>query len=57
MVDLKQKELGDLNRASAEQKHAIEDLDERLSASIQSCAEANSIISRYETMNYLILMV
>ncbi|KAH1155633.1 hypothetical protein GLYMA_18G221900v4 [Glycine max] len=45
MVDLKQKELGDLNRASAEQKHAIEDLDERLSASIQSCAEANSIIS------------
>lgn len=48
MVDLKQKELGDLNRASAEQKHALEDLNERLSASTQSCAEANAIISRYE---------
>ncbi|XP_061339633.1 uncharacterized protein LOC133286255 isoform X2 [Gastrolobium bilobum] len=45
MVDLKQKELGDVNRASAEQKHALEDLNERLSASMQSCAEANAIIS------------
>ncbi|KAK7340126.1 hypothetical protein VNO77_20820 [Canavalia gladiata] len=45
MLDLKQKELGDLNRASAEQKHALEDLNERLSASTQSCAEANAIIS------------
>ncbi|KAL3001047.1 hypothetical protein AAZX31_09G246000 [Glycine max] len=45
MVDLKHKELGDLNRASAAQKHAMEDLNERLSASTQSCAEANSIIS------------
>ncbi|XP_027360626.1 early endosome antigen 1 isoform X2 [Abrus precatorius] len=44
-VDLKQKELGDLNRVSAEQKHALEDLNERLSASMQSCAEANAIIS------------
>ncbi|XP_022633066.1 uncharacterized protein LOC106752963 isoform X3 [Vigna radiata var. radiata] len=44
-VDLKQKELGDLNKASAEQRHALEDLNERLSASTQSCAEANSIIS------------
>ncbi|KAL2330441.1 hypothetical protein Fmac_018022 [Flemingia macrophylla] len=45
MMDLKQKELGDLIRASAEQKHALEDLNERLSASTQSCAEANAIIS------------
>nr|KYP64278.1 hypothetical protein KK1_018870 [Cajanus cajan] len=45
MVDLKQKELGNLIRASAEQKHALEDLNERLSASTQSCAEANAIIS------------
>ncbi|KAG2404433.1 uncharacterized protein HKW66_Vig0113550 [Vigna angularis] len=44
-VDLKQKELGDLNKACAEQRHALEDLNERLSASTQSCAEANSIIS------------
>ncbi|KAL9315115.1 hypothetical protein ACSQ67_016116 [Phaseolus vulgaris] len=44
-VDLKQKELGDLNKASAELRHALEDLNERLSASTQSCAEANSIIS------------
>ncbi|QCE12192.1 lamin-like protein isoform X2 [Vigna unguiculata] len=43
-VDLKQKELGDLSKASAEQRHALEDLNERLSASTQSCAEANSII-------------
>ncbi|KAK7394885.1 hypothetical protein VNO78_15426 [Psophocarpus tetragonolobus] len=45
MVDLKQKEWGDLNKAFAEQKHALEDLNERLSASTQSCAESNSIIS------------
>ncbi|KAK7294950.1 hypothetical protein RJT34_17850 [Clitoria ternatea] len=45
MVDQKQKELGDLNRASSEQKHALEDLNERLNASTQSCAEANAIIS------------
>ncbi|CAJ1814878.1 unnamed protein product [Sphenostylis stenocarpa] len=44
-VDLKQKELGDLNKASAEQRHALEDLNERLNASAQSCAEANSMIS------------
>ncbi|WJX76973.1 hypothetical protein P8452_60327 [Trifolium repens] len=45
MVDLKQKELGDVNRASAEQKHALEDLNERLSSSMQSCAESNELIS------------
>ncbi|XP_020996482.1 uncharacterized protein LOC107485447 [Arachis duranensis] len=44
-VDLKYKELGDVNRVTAEQKHAIEDLNERLSASMQSSAEANAIIS------------
>ncbi|KAG4119529.1 hypothetical protein ERO13_D11G086300v2 [Gossypium hirsutum] len=36
-----QKELVEVNRISAEQKHAIEDLNERLSASLQSCTEAN----------------
>lgn len=45
MVDLKQKELGDVNRAFAEQKHALEDLNERLGASMQSCAESNELIS------------
>ncbi|XLR20244.1 hypothetical protein S83_048156, partial [Arachis hypogaea] len=44
-VDLKYKELGDVNRVTAEQKYAIEDLNKRLSASMQSCAEANAIIS------------
>ena len=48
MVDLKQKELEEVSRVSAEQKHAMEDLNERLSASMQSCAEANAIISRYD---------
>lgn len=51
MVDLKQKELGDVNRAFAEQKHALEDLNERLSASMQSCAEANALINRYDLFN------
>ncbi|XP_028776820.1 myosin-11 isoform X2 [Neltuma alba] len=45
MVDLKQKEVGEINRVSAEQKHAVEDLNERLNASMQSCNEANAIIS------------
>ncbi|XP_057435502.1 uncharacterized protein LOC130728152 isoform X2 [Lotus japonicus] len=45
MVDLKQKELEDINRASAELKHSLEDLNGRLSASMQSCAEANVLIS------------
>ncbi|MED6181802.1 hypothetical protein PIB30_022688 [Stylosanthes scabra] len=45
MVDLKHKELGEANKASAEQKHALEDLNERLSAYMQSCAEANAIIN------------
>ncbi|XP_031269676.1 myosin heavy chain, non-muscle isoform X2 [Pistacia vera] len=44
VLDIKQKELVDVSRISAEQKHAIEDLNERLSASMQSCAEANEIM-------------
>lgn len=46
MLDAKQKELAEVNRISAEQKHAIEDLNERLSASMQSCTEANEIMKR-----------
>ena len=46
LLESKQKELAEVNRISAEQKHALEDLDERLSASVQSCTEANEIISR-----------
>ncbi|KAJ1414871.1 ELKS/Rab6-interacting/CAST family member 1 isoform X2 [Sesbania bispinosa] len=45
MLDLKQKELGDVNRAYTEQKHTLEDLNVRLSASMQSCDEANALIS------------
>lgn len=42
----KDKELEELSRVSTEQKHGIEDLNERLSASMQSCMEANEIINR-----------
>ncbi|KAJ7951000.1 SMAD/FHA domain-containing protein, putative isoform 1 [Quillaja saponaria] len=45
LLEIKQKELGEVSKVSAEQKHAMEDLNERLSASMQSCAEANSIIN------------
>ena len=45
-LESKDKELAELNRMSAEQKHGIEDLNERLSASMQSCTEANEIITR-----------
>lgn len=44
MVDTKQKELQELHKSSAEQKHVIVDLNERLDASLQSCAEANEIM-------------
>ncbi|XP_056173700.1 uncharacterized protein LOC115689162 isoform X2 [Syzygium oleosum] len=44
MVDTKKKELLEMHKSSAEQKHVIEDLNERLSASLQSCAEANEIM-------------
>ncbi|KAL0425875.1 UNVERIFIED_CONTAM: hypothetical protein Sradi_1122300 [Sesamum radiatum] len=44
-LEAKDKELAELKRISAEQKHGIEDLNERLNASMQSCVEANEIIS------------
>lgn len=46
LLEFKQKELVEVNRLLAEQKHATSDLNERLSASMQSCAEANEIITR-----------
>lgn len=45
-LESKDMELTELGRISAEQKHGIEDLNERLSSSMQSCTEANEIISR-----------
>lgn len=45
-IDIKQKELAVVLKALAEQKHATEDLNERLNASVQSCTEANEIINR-----------
>ncbi|KAL3616577.1 hypothetical protein CASFOL_039967 [Castilleja foliolosa] len=44
-VEAKVKELAELNKISAEQKQVTEDLGERLSASTQSCIEANEIIN------------
>ncbi|KAL7121176.1 hypothetical protein ACP275_02G167000 [Erythranthe tilingii] len=44
-LEAKDKELTELNKMCAEQKHGIEDLTERLSASMQSCIEANEIIN------------
>lgn len=46
MLEVKQNELVEVNKISAEQKHLIEDLQERLSASRQSCNEANAIMNR-----------
>ncbi|CAN4111736.1 unnamed protein product [Withania somnifera] len=45
LLEAKEKELVDSSRISADQKHALEDLNERLNASEQSCVEANEIIS------------
>ncbi|KAF3439964.1 hypothetical protein FNV43_RR18242 [Rhamnella rubrinervis] len=45
MLEVSQKELTEILRISAEQKHAMEDLNERLSASKQSCTEANEIMN------------
>lgn len=45
-LETKDRELAEINKISAEQKHGIEDLNERLSASMQSCIEANEIINR-----------
>ncbi|PSS21599.1 Myosin-2 heavy chain like [Actinidia chinensis var. chinensis] len=44
-LENKQKELVDVQRLSSEQKHSMEDLNERLSASMQSCTEANEILN------------
>ena len=46
LLEAKENELIESNRISSEQKHAVEDLNERLGASVQSCAEANEVISR-----------
>lgn len=45
-LEVKQRELVEVNRIYAEQKHALEDLNERLTASKQSCVEANEIVKR-----------
>ncbi|KAK4847729.1 hypothetical protein QYF36_005152 [Acer negundo] len=42
-LDNKQKELVEVSRTSTEQKQTIVDLSERLTASMQSCTEANDI--------------
>uniref|UniRef100_A0A1J3I626 FHA domain-containing protein n=1 Tax=Noccaea caerulescens TaxID=107243 RepID=A0A1J3I626_NOCCA len=44
LIDTKQKELAQVNKVSAEQKHSMDDLGERLSTSLQSLSEANEII-------------
>ncbi|CAN7103450.1 unnamed protein product [Brassica rapa subsp. narinosa] len=44
LIDTRQKELAQVNKVSAEQKHSIDDLGERLSGSLQSLSEANEII-------------
>lgn len=46
LLEVKQIELDSVNKISSEQKHSIEDLNRRLSASIQSYTEANAIMER-----------
>ncbi|KAF5175442.1 SMAD/FHA domain-containing protein [Thalictrum thalictroides] len=46
-LELKQNELVQLNAISAERQQAVVDLNERLSASMQSRTEADEIITRY----------
>lgn len=55
MLDSKQKELLEQCKSVAEQKHARADLNERLSASMQSCAEANAIVNRYDFQTFVVL--
>lgn len=43
-LEITKKELTEVSKSSAEQKHAIEDLNERLSAALQSSTEANEIM-------------
>lgn len=45
ILEVKQKEVVDINKICSEQKHALEDLNERLTASVQSCTEANEIMN------------
>lgn len=45
LLEAKEKELMDSNRTTCEQKHTLEDLNERLGATMQSCVEANEIIN------------
>lgn len=45
-LEVKQKEVEEVNRVLAEQKQGMENLSERLNASNQSCSEANEIIIR-----------
>ncbi|KAI8545276.1 hypothetical protein RHMOL_Rhmol07G0029000 [Rhododendron molle] len=44
-LENKQKVLVEVEKICAEQKHAMEDLNEQLSASVQSCTEANEILN------------
>lgn len=46
LVEAKEKQLMNSNRISTDQKHALDDLNERLDASMQSCVEANEVICR-----------
>lgn len=46
MLEVKQKQLVEVNTISSERQHAMEDLKERVSASIQSRVEADEIINR-----------
>lgn len=45
-LDEKQKEIGSLNALSAELRSSVKDLNERLSASMQSRVDADEIIQR-----------
>ncbi|XP_024172231.1 myosin-9 isoform X3 [Rosa chinensis] len=45
IVEVKQKEVVEINKICAEQRYALEDLNERLTASVQSCTEANEIMN------------
>ncbi|GKB37025.1 myosin-11 isoform X2 [Tanacetum coccineum] len=45
-LEAKQKELVEVNKISSEQKYALEDLNERHNALVQSCTEADEIMRR-----------
>nr|GEV14842.1 myosin-11 isoform X2 [Tanacetum cinerariifolium] len=53
-LEAKQKELVEVNKISSEQKYALEDLNERHNALVQSCTEADEIMrSQRATINEL----